>query len=265
MIILTGANTDKAKTDTGQVYKNFSFRGVIQKTVDKANEYGYTPVVYDLGKLGMGKPLNVEDKSFNEKGFYEKEVISGYKSKSLFKPKMVKTCMDEYNDLVIYIDGDAQLCDSLEEVEGDDFDIGVTLRESSELESDWHQEHIEIVRYINAGVIFFNPTPAAKSFIDEWEKYTEEMGNDQMALNKLTCPDHYPDPYSILNINGVRIKYFPCMQFNYYYFDEKYETNIKIMHFKGPVRHFYPFSKTKRLYCRFIVPIKNRIISLFQP
>ena len=83
MIILTGANSDKAKKDSGQVYKNFSFRGVIQKTIDRAEEFGYTPVVYDLGKLGMGKPLNVEDKSFNEKGYYEKEVINGYKSKSV--------------------------------------------------------------------------------------------------------------------------------------------------------------------------------------
>lgn len=264
MIILTGANADKARKDSGQVYKNFSFRGVIQKTIDRAEEFGYTSVVYDLGKLGMGKPLVVEDKSFNEKGYYEKEVINGYKSKSLFKPKMVKTCMDEHNDLIVYLDGDAQLCGSLEEVEGDDFDIGVTLRDSDELESEWHQEHMEIVKYINAGVIFFNPTPAAKSFIDEWEKCTEEMGNDQMALNKLACPENYPEANSVLTINGVRIKYYPCMQFNYYYFEEKYEPNIKIMHFKGPVRHFYPFNKAKRFYCKLVVPIKNKIRSLVQ-
>jgi hypothetical protein len=259
MIILTGANADSAKTDSGHVYKNFSFRGVIQRTVDKAREFGYTPVVYDLGNLGMGEPLNIDDKTFNEKGYYEKEVIKGYKSKSLFKPRMVRTCMNARNDLIIYLDGDAQLCDSLEEVEGDDFDVGVTLRDPDELESEWHQEHMEIVKYINAGVIFFNPTPATKLFIDEWEKCTEEVGNDQMALNKLTCPEYYPEPYSILTINGVRIKYFPCMQFNYYYFDEKYEPNIKVMHFKGSVRHFYPFNNTKRLYCKFIVPIKNKI------
>jgi len=262
MIILKGANADKAKKDSGQIFKNFSFRGVIQKTIDKAEEFGYTPVVYDLGKLGMGKPLVVEDKSFNEKGYYEKEVINGYKSKSLFKPKMVKTCMDEYNDLVVYLDGDAQLCGSLEEVEGDDFDVGVTLRDSDELKSEWHQEHMEIVKFVNAGVIFFNPTPAAKSFIDKWEKCTEEVGNDQMALNKLTCLEHYPEANSILTIDGVRIKYFPCMQFNYYYFEEKYDSNIKVMHFKGTVRHFYPFNNTKRLYCRLVVPIKNKIRSL---
>lgn len=264
MIILTGANTDKAKTDSGQVYKNFSYRGVIQKTVDKAVELGYTPVVYDLGELGIGTPFTVEDSSFNKKGYYEEEVIKGYKSKSLFKPKMVKTCMDKHNELTVYLDGDAQLCGSLDEVEGDDYDVGVTLRDSHELESEWHQQHMEIVKYVNAGVIFFNATPATKSFIDTWQKCTEEMGNDQMALNKLTCPDYYPEIYSILTINGVRIKYFPGNHFNYYYFDEKFEPDVRVMHFKGSVRHFYPFNTTKRLYCTYLIPVKNIIRNLLR-
>ena len=153
MIILTGANVDKAKTDFGQVYKNFSYRGVIQKTVDKAVE------------LGIGTPFTIEDSSFSKKGHYEEEVIKGYKSESLFKPEMVKICMEEHNELTIYLDGDAQLCGSLDEVEGDDYDIGVTLRDSHELESEWRQQHLEIVKYVNAGVIFFNATPATKSFI----------------------------------------------------------------------------------------------------
>jgi len=258
MIILTAANTETAKDDLGKTYKNFSFLGVIKKTIQKAEDLGYTPAVYDLGSLGIGRLFSVADESFKNKGYYEKEVIKGYKSKSLFKPAIVKDCIEEYGDFTAYLDGDAQLCDSIDEIEDDDYDVGVTLRTREEINSDWHQEHFEIVKYVNAGVIFFNPTQATKKFLDIWHNKTEEVGNDQKALNQLTCQDFYPEEYSIHKIDGVRIKYFPGEYYNYYYFNERLISGIKIMHFKGDVRHFYPFDWKKRLYCRFVLPnLKN--------
>jgi len=260
MIILTAANSDIAKDDFGRVYKNFSFRGVIQETIKKANECGYKPVVYDLGSLGIGKPFSqkIKDKTFATKGYYEKEVRKGYKSKSLFKPEIVKVCMEEHNDLTVYLDGDALLCDNIDNIVADDYDIGVTLRAPSELSGAWYEEHFDIVKYVNAGVIFFNPTPATKNFLDVWQTTTKEVSNDQKALNQLTCPDQYPEAYSIHTINDVRVKYFPCETYNYYYFNEKYEPGIKIMHFKGPVRNYYPFDWKKRFYCKNIMPILNK-------
>lgn len=268
MIIVTGANKDSAKDDSGNLHKNFSFRGVIEKTAQQAKLCGYTPVIYDLGSLGIGKPFNVNDESFASNGYYEKEVVKGYKSKSLFKPEMISMCMAEYNDFTVYVDGDAQLCGNIDEVVCDDYDIGVTLRDPVELENEWHKEHFDIVKYVNAGVIFFNATDAAKRFIEAWHKETEAIGNDQMALNKLTCPDHYPDYFSVSTINGIRIKYFPGKQYNYYYFEDGLVPNIKIMHFKGPVRHYYPFDWRKKLYCHTMIPIKNnirKIIKLILP
>ncbi|MFX0137158.1 MAG: putative nucleotide-diphospho-sugar transferase [Candidatus Hodarchaeota archaeon] len=259
MIILTAANTDIAKTDSGGVYKNFSFRSVIQKTVKQAEEYGYKPIVYDLGSLGIGKPFHIKDETFATKGYYEKEAQKGYKSKSLFKPEMVKSCMEEYNDFIVYLDGDAQLCANIDGIVEDDYDIGVTLRDPLEFESEWYKEYFEIVKYVNAGVIFFQPTLAAKRFIDIWHKRTKEVGNDQKALNQLTCPDYYPKVNSILTINGVRIKYFPGKLYNYYYFQYGLEAKTKIMHFKGSVRHFYPFDWKKRLYCMTVIPAINII------
>ncbi|MDH3972746.1 MAG: putative nucleotide-diphospho-sugar transferase [Deltaproteobacteria bacterium] len=259
MIILTGANSDKAKDDAGNIYRNFSFRGVIGETVEKAESLGYKPVVYDLGNLGRGEPFSVHDESFAEKGYYERDVQGSYKSKSLFKPEMVKYCMKQYDDLVVYLDGDAQLLDNIDEVKSDDYDIGVTLRDASELENEWHQEHFEIVKYVNAGVIFFNNTKGTKDFLDLWTKATDDVGNDQKALNKLTCPDDYPEPYSVHVVNGFRIKFFPCKAYNYYYFEEGWFPNVKILHFKGPVRHFYPFNRKKRLYCASVIPVRNKL------
>lgn len=259
MIILTGASSDVAKWDTGAIRDHIKFRfsSVIKKTVKKAEEFGYTAEVYDLGTLGMGKPFRVEDHNFIEKGHYARELIKGYKSKSLFKPTMVKACLEEHRDFTVYIDGDAELLDRIDEIDSGDYDIGVTLRDKLELESEWHKEHFAIVKYVNAGVIFFNPTRATTKFLDEWERITKDVGNDQMALNKLTCPDQYPEMGSIEIINGVRVKYFPCLQYNYYYFKDKYPSGVKIMHYKGDVRHFYPFGWKTRLYCTFFVLWRN--------
>ena len=114
MIILTGANTDTAKDDFGRVHKKFSFKGVINETVRQAEKFGYTPVVYDLGSLGMGIPFRVTDEVFAEKGYYAAETQKGYKSKSLFKPEMVRDCLSKHKDLTVYLDGDATLYDRID-------------------------------------------------------------------------------------------------------------------------------------------------------
>ncbi|MEN8140604.1 MAG: putative nucleotide-diphospho-sugar transferase [Thermodesulfobacteriota bacterium] len=259
MIILTCANSDQAKKDNGETHKNFSFRGVIGETVKQADECGYVSEVYDLGSLGMGQPYTIEDKSFAEKGYYEKEVVAGYKSKSLFKPEIVKMCMEKHDDIVAYLDGDAQLLGCLNEVNTDDYDIGVTLRDEDEIKSEWHQAHIDIVRFVNAGVIFFRPTEVAKGFVETWHDLTNEVGNDQMALNKLTCPEDYPQVGGVKTINGVRVKYFPCRKYNYYYFGDSWNDDVKIFHFKGPVRGYYPFCWKKRIYCTSVAPVVNNV------
>ena len=259
MIILTCANVDVAPEEFGKWYSGFSFKSVILKTVKKAEEFGYIPVVYDLGSLGIGEPFHVDDQTFSSKGHYEKEIQKGYKSRSLFKPDVVGHCLSKYDDLVVYLDGDAQLCGKLDEIVTDDYDVGVTLRDPSEFESKWYRDHEGIVKFVNAGVIFFNPTKATKTFINTWQKLTQEVGNDQKALNKLTCPERCPEVNSVHILNGVRVKYFPGKQYNYYYFDEGFVSNIKIMHFKGTVRRFYPFGVRNWLYCFFIRPALKAI------
>jgi len=255
MIILTCANNDKAKDyrKKNQEYRNFSFREVIEATARQAELCGYPCAIFDLGTLGIGEPFTVQDPDFAEKGYYAKEIVEGYKSKSLFKPELVQLVMKRFNDTVIYLDGDAQLVGCLDETAGDDYDIGVTLRPQWETESEWHKQHFEIVKYINAGVIFFNPTEAAHRFVEKWASRTAEVNNDQMALNSLSCPENYPVPYSVELIDGVRIKYFPCEVYNFYFFGNQYPQTAKILHFKGDVRAYYPFNKSNQLFCLMMV------------
>jgi hypothetical protein len=261
MIILTCASDDTSK-EGNHIYKNFSYKGLIQKTIIQAEKNGYTPVIFDLGLLGIGEPFFVQDKSFQEKGYYEKQLGNGYISKSLFKPEIVKICLSRYKDLVVYLDGDAQLMSNIDEIDTDDYDVGVTLRDASEIVTEWHQRYFEIVKYVNAGVIFFQNTSATKIFVENWIRLTQEVGNDQKALNTLTCPEEYPEAYSVIQLNGIRVKYFPCKKYNYYYFDEGLVPGIKIVHFKGLVRHIYPLNWKKKLLYMTLIPVKYKLLSL---
>ncbi len=247
MIILSCADSAIAKKSDPS-YQGFSFRGIISSSVKIANKCGYLPAIYDLGTLGIGEKFSVIDSNFKDKGYYEKEVIKGYKSRSLFKPELVELVMNQHSDLVVYLDGDAQLVGCLDEIAGADYDVGVTVRPKWETESEWHKQHFEIVKYLNAGVIFFNPTEAARQFVVRWKLVTAEVGNDQMSLNRLACPEHHPSDYAVEIIDGVRIKYFPCERYNFYFFGDIYPHDAKILHFKGNVRNYYPFAWKNRLF-----------------
>jgi hypothetical protein len=259
MIVVTCANTDVARGSKGdqKFQDRFRFSKVISTTARNARRFGYGVEIYDLGELGMGTPFRVEDKHFAEMGHYQREPIGGYKSKALFKPALMKECLTKNRQITAYLDGDAELRRPIDGVISDDYDVGVTLRDRSEMETEWYRDHKAIVKYLNAGVIFFNYTDAALGFIDRWEKLTDEVGNDQMALNQLACTEHYPAPGEVHVIDNVRIKYFPCMKYNYYYFYELLPSRASIMHFKGDVRDNYPFTWHKYWSSMLYIAVKQ--------
>lgn len=258
LIILTAANKAFVRNSEGEIDKKFNFKSVILKTVENARKFGYIPIVYDLGELGIGERFTVNNEEFQKNGSY-KEIKKGYHTKSLFKPDIVKYCLNKHKDSMVYMDGDALLCDRIDEIVNDDYDVGVTLRRTSEMEHEWHKQHSEIAGYANAGVIFFNPTKAAFEFIDLWRRTTQEVENDQKALTKLLSSYKNPQINKVVNVNGVRVKYFPGDKYNYYYFNDSLSPNIKIMHFKGCVRKYYPFDWKAKIYCRTVIPMINFI------
>ena len=60
----------------------------------------------------MEKQFNVTDKIFSEKGHYDVEFETGYKSRSLFKPEVASYYLKENSEFTAYLDGDAQLIDN---------------------------------------------------------------------------------------------------------------------------------------------------------
>jgi len=259
MVILTSAHSNQAKSylDPKRKWREFSFGSIIRDTMRTAQRCGYRTAVYDLGSLGFGEKYALRGERFDANGFYRKEPVKGYKSKALFKPEIVRKCLSESKDFTVYLDGDALLAGCLPEILTDDYDIGVTLRDRSELGTPWHEEYFEIAKYVNAGVIFFNYTEETLRFVNRWDELTHEVGNDQMALNRLTTGNDYPTPYSIKKVGATRVKYFPCKKYNFYYFNEGWPGGVKIIHFKGDVRHFYPLTWKKRLYCQLSAAVRK--------
>lgn len=262
MLIVTAANSIK---DSWANCPNFSFKSVIQETVKRAEQFGYDTAVYDLGSLGIGEPFFVDSPTFQEHGYFE-EIQEGYRSRSLFKPDLILHSLKKQEVCTVYLDADALLFNRLDEVFSGDFDVGVTLRRSSEMKGDWYDNHYDIVKFLNAGVMFFAPGAATISFLERWKSETERVGNDQRALNAVACGDDPPAPYSVASIEGVRIKYFPTARYNYYYFDSGFPLmrQVKILHFKGEVRKYYPFAFRNRLYCTLVSPIIHHA-GLFVP
>lgn len=256
MLIVTAANSIGDSWTKGS---HFSFKKVIQHTARQAQEFGYDIAIYDLGSLGIGEPFYVDDPTFQAEGYY-KQIGPRYRSRSLFKPDILLHSLRKRRDNMVYLDADALLYDRLDEVFDDEFDVGVTVRARFEMQGAWYREHFEIAKFLNAGVIFFRPTAAAETFLGRWKKATEELGNDQKALNSLACRDSLPPLYSVDEIDGVRIKYFPTTRYNYYYFERGFPlfSRVSVLHFKGEVRKFYPFTLRKKLRCRFLSPVAHR-------
>lgn len=175
-----------------------------------ARYYGYRFMAYDLGGLGFGTPMPVNDRNFIEKGYYH-TMVGEWKTRALHKPAVIADCLSQTDDWVAYLDADTMLVGDLNAVPGD-YDVGVTVRRAG--------ERCEIIGRINAGVIFFAPTKQARAFVDDWQKLTVEVGNDQRALNLLhQKPGYY------------RYREFPTSLYNWYYFQEE-PGDARILHFK---------------------------------
>ncbi len=220
----------------------------------KARDFGYEPWVYDLGKLGLGDSLPIHSNNFKHRGYYL-EIQPGWYSKALHKPAVIAEALKRDPELLVYLDGDALLSKSIDELTGDDFDIGLTLRPRGEITG-----HKELAGIINAGVMFWHNSTRVRDFVALWKTETMILKNDQLALNSLLCNDHtnawsrkgktmwefqpgvLPDK---IEKYGLSIKFFSSELYNNYCFNSKSINDARIVHFKGENRvHFENWRRT---------------------
>ena len=169
--------------------------------------------VYDLGGLGFGEQLTVYDDSFINNGYYNiMNSKSGWCSRGLHKPQMILNT--KFDNMLVYMDSDAYPVSRFDEINTLDFDVGVTVRDG---------ENYGKMSRINAGVIFFKNTVKSHEFMLSWRNRTIEINNDQIALAEEVATGNY------------KILELPTRIYNYYYFPEPPDENVKIYHFKSAI------------------------------
>jgi hypothetical protein len=236
-------------------------RRFVLSCVESAEKFGYPVVVYDLGGLGFGKPLEVGNLTFQKKGYYRK-ITEGRCARADHKPAIIKDCLRSYEEFIIYLDADTVLIDRIDEMVGD-YDIGLTVRPEWEVEKVIKKYMHPFIYggYVNAGVMCFNATEAAYRFVQEWEYKIAELHDDQGPINDM-LKEYFPlKSEQIIERKGVKIRTFDTLHYNYCYFkwlkiykswgvtenDIKIKwQEAKILHFKGEIRPeyfriFYPF------------------------
>lgn len=177
------------------------------------NEFGYDYTIYDLGGLGFGPKINVKKENLDYNTF----------PPCLFKPKIILRQLNriEKNKLVIWLDIDAIIEDNISELKNDDFDLAFTRRRDTEI----NKFNDTIHGIINAGVCLFRNNSNVINFVNKWKELSEELNNDQKALNKMLIND--------INTENLNINYYSTDEYNNYYFDN---TKGKIVHYKGGLK-----------------------------
>jgi hypothetical protein len=168
---------------------NARFKDMVTDWIAKVTTLGYAYQVYDLGGLNIGTPMTEVDANFHSLGYY-REFENGWKSRSIFKPKVVGEAIRTFKEQIIWLDADAMLEKPFGDLSGN-YDIGVADRNKAERQlvknfmSSGQWPDAMLRGFHNAGFIIFNPTPAAGAFVEKWKTYTDAYHNDQLALNKL--------------------------------------------------------------------------------
>ena len=242
---------------------DWRYKTFIEQSVTAARKFGYEISVYDLGRLGFGIPFTIADANFKRFGYYG-DAMPGtddknplrWRTRALFKPALVRHAITANpGRFVVWMDGDAMLNAPIDEIATDDYDVGVTVRRITET---WRYPNaanhafVHAAKFqvgeLHAGVMFFAPTPAAGTFIEEWARLTDKLGNDQLALNKLTNPNDerltgpaserlVPFAPRILDAAGACIKTFPH-EYNWRHWSGQAThpartQEAKILHFCG--------------------------------
>ena len=202
---------------------NHRFFDVINHSVSQCKKLGYQIEVYDLLNLGFGKAWTVTNSSFQKNGFYHRMASCGWCSKGLHKPEIIEDALNNHKTFVVYLDGDAVIASNIDEVVGD-FDVGVTIRSPAEMQAHMAQANSlkepektnKKACQANAGVLFFQYTDKTLAFVKRWKEKTRELGNDQLAINKLVNPNNIKlVACADYTVDDVKVRIFPGKIYNF--------------------------------------------------
>jgi hypothetical protein len=164
------------------------------------------------------------------------------------KPELILKTMYTTDMPIAWIDGDATLIDSIDEVfEDDSYDVGITVRPPRKNKK---------THYINAGVLFFKNRIESKLFLEDWidamppmpdldTEFKPKNYSDQQTLEEELLLPNIEGPLwdqigSVHTVHGARVKLFPCATYNNFWCMKapvQPPNGAKIIHFKGHRTH----------------------------
>jgi len=155
-------------------------------------------------------------------------------------------CFENHNTRpLVYIDSDIIITESIDEIFGDEWDIGAT----------WRPEYSAEYHLLNAGILFINNANAmnSMSFLKAWESNCSLWGDkswwvDQVELVKLfeQCLPSVLDGPNLAGILSIDGKKITCKTFSYNIYNflpempkpykDYYEEKPKVIHLKSAWR-----------------------------
>lgn len=168
---------------------DYKLKDFVKVGIHQVKKFDYGLIFYDLGDLNYGH-----------------KTFSHCKNRTTLKPEIIKDAIDRIkeNELLIYLDADAILIKRIDELENEDFDIGITEKINYEYDT---------------GVMFFRKNSKTLQFVDDWSKETKKLNNDKMAFESLKN-------------DFINVKKYPNKVYNFSDFDKAYYGKSKILHFK---------------------------------
>ena len=185
--------------------------------------YGEQLIVYDIG-LTKQQKKEIDAEIRHVKIDIDFSNFTKYKETDFINATHKAFCIKDYfendSDRLIYIDAD---CVFREKIELDGFDITITVKPSSKMDTSNYYNGI-----INTGVIFFNTYP--KKLIDRWiEECSTGDHTDQSSLAKILSETiDWKETGKVHNWHGISVKTLPIETYNDYYL-----RSGKVFHFKG--------------------------------
>lgn len=183
--------------------------------IESIKENGYSPIVYDLGGLGIGKE-------------FEATTSNQALHKFPKKPFVIKDALEQLpkNHWLAWVDIDCIMQAPIDDAISDDYDVGVTFRKN----------------HLNSGVTFWKHTDNAIGFLDKWCETALAVGGDQNALNKICNITSGSTVGTIINIQNTNVKVFDSRIYNNFFF-KKPQDNARILHYKSKHRARFPFNE----------------------
>jgi hypothetical protein len=185
----------------------------------------------------------------------EKKLFAEQKKRAIHiwvqKASCCLDCFTRTERNLVYLDADAFIWRRVDPVFQRDFDIGLTLRRLKDIKigEDVSVRTFEKIPYhaVNAGVIYFQNTLAAKSFVEAWIFKMHNMKYfiiDQTALSQMIYeadPEAFNQYEKVISFQidqnrAAKVLMLPCEQYNNIYIKDDFffdEPNPFVVHLKG--------------------------------